>query len=557
MRISILTHITLLTIILGHNTNSQVLSPKNPVIMHTDRVYYISGDAIIFDIFLYHGFIDKTNQVPDVYIDLLTQNNKWISGVIAKQTDGSASGVLAIPDSLKSGSYLLRAYLRYPYKDNKAFIQKIYIENRFNQSQSELYSPPSFNELPKEKQSIIDLEKDSFTNRELVRLAFKQQTNPITGVITVTNKQQWLAKQDLGYTYATIDSSVCVPENINQYTGIVFCGRVIDARNQLPVQNAVVLISTEDSVVRLDYQFTNSNGEFQFHLYDCYNIQKRFFNVFSYPDLVPLPTAMVIIDSPFDKPMESKLTGNNPIIPAIDSTEIDKSTINKAYGLQPLVFDKNPDRPLKNFEFHLLGDNVKNVKIDDFITLNSFTEISKEILPLVKIKSTKKGNSIHVIGELGNMHFVTDNPLVLIDGVPLTKIDYVLDWGSTKIKNVTVQNKQRYYGDLFLKNGIICIWTRKMDFWDQNSISGTFRYNLSTFQHTLSFSGPDYANSKTSSLPDFRQLIFWKSAIHTNESANPNITFYTSDEKGEFVIEFFGIDSKGNAVYDTTTYFVK
>ena len=152
---------------------------------------------------------------------------------------------------------------------------------------------------------------------------------------------------------------------------------------------------------------------------------------------------------------------------------------------------------------------------------------------------TRKSAIQHITGE-PFVHYYAS-----FDGVPLTDLNLLMDKGSATIKRVDTQNKPRNFGNISFNNGIVAVWTHKLDFWENLHVPGTYRFVVQGFQPPMTESVPAPSKDR---LPDLRQTIYWNPQVNTTEQKSISATL--SDETGEFVIEFFGIDRNGKIVSD-------
>lgn len=117
--------------------------PREEVFIHTDRSEYIAGELLWFNIYL----VDRQSNKPSqknriVYVELLNSQN-W--PVVQKRLgieEGSGPGQIALPDTLSSGKYTIRAYTSWmknflPYN---CFTQDLNIYNAFKQQPVRLTS---------------------------------------------------------------------------------------------------------------------------------------------------------------------------------------------------------------------------------------------------------------------------------------------------------------------------------------------------------------------------------------------------------------------------------
>lgn len=85
--------------------------PQEKVHLHVDRNYFVAGDTLHFKAYVVNA---ENNQLADLskvlYVDLVNTENLGIVALRYSLTEGTASGTVAFPDSLKAGTYILRAY---------------------------------------------------------------------------------------------------------------------------------------------------------------------------------------------------------------------------------------------------------------------------------------------------------------------------------------------------------------------------------------------------------------------------------------------------------------
>jgi hypothetical protein len=124
--------------------------PEEKIYLHQDRETYASGETIWFKAYLTQGpFHLPSTLSSTVYVELIDTQNQLIQKEIIYSPGGFGSGQIQLPDSLPSGTYLLRAYTQWM----KNFGEE-YFYQRHIKVLSE-FSPPST--LPAQ-QSSLDLQ---------------------------------------------------------------------------------------------------------------------------------------------------------------------------------------------------------------------------------------------------------------------------------------------------------------------------------------------------------------------------------------------------------------
>ncbi|WP_338225437.1 MG2 domain-containing protein [Algoriphagus confluentis] len=88
--------------------------PEEKIYLYQDREIYASGETIWFKAYLTKGPFHIPSTISStVYVELINAQNELIQKEIIYSPSGFGSGQLQLPDSLQSGSYLIRAYTQW------------------------------------------------------------------------------------------------------------------------------------------------------------------------------------------------------------------------------------------------------------------------------------------------------------------------------------------------------------------------------------------------------------------------------------------------------------
>lgn len=513
---------------------------ETPVCLQTDRSIYISGDNMLFGVIFNRNLMHDSSIGNDMIIDITSINNQWITGCITKYSGGSASGMLNIPDTLPTGYYNVRAYTSHPNTDNYYCCREILIINRFENTPNQIMRKNGEKTSQKAQCGIIELTKTDFSTREKIEIALSCPDS-IAATLRIVKRQHWTDE-------AEPMTGKCAPIAINEgytpltpYDGILVTGIVTDSASGKPIPNAVVFISLQDSIIRLKYDITDEDGSFCVLLHNYYGQQQIFANAFS-QHIEPLHNARIELTNQFNTTTPAT-TDLIEVYPQTDSAELDKAIISKAFEMQQFTPVGIDNRPAHLIDHFMLGTPRQTVFTEDFVALDNFREITRELTPFLRIRKAKNGEpEIRIVSEKGEVYA---NPLLLVDGVPLTMLNRLMDKGSATIKRVDTQNKPRHLGNISFNNGIVAVWTHKLDFWEKCHVPGTYCFVVQGFEPPIKASVHKQTKDK---LPNLQQTIYWNPNIKTAEQQN--IEAQLSDETGEFVIELFGIDHNGQIVRD-------
>jgi hypothetical protein len=96
--------------------------PQEKVYLHADRPYYMSGDTIWLKTYVTWGaFHEPSSLSKAVYVELLDELGERVTHMKLWVVNGSATGDIPISDTLRSGSYMLRAYTQWMRNNDEAY----------------------------------------------------------------------------------------------------------------------------------------------------------------------------------------------------------------------------------------------------------------------------------------------------------------------------------------------------------------------------------------------------------------------------------------------------
>lgn len=208
-------------------------------------------------------------------------------------------------------------------------------------------------------------------------------------------------------------------------------------------------------------------------------------------------------------------------------------------------FYQHAVRKEKNSERHnFYGKPDNTIEMSSYIELISVKEIVKELVPGVLM--TRSNDKIHFkLVKYQTQPFLND-PLVLVDGVPVYDLEKVLGINSREMEKVDVIISKYFISDIVL-DGILHFVTKKGNLSVFDMDKSVFRQEYEFMQNKNEFYSPDYSlNSlKNNHLPDFRNTLYWNPDMHTDKTGKADIEFYSSDESSEYTITIEGITSYG------------
>lgn len=336
-------------------------------------------------------------------------------------------------------------------------------------------------------------------------------------------------------------------EYIPDIREISIAGTIFDKNTGKPVDGIDVFASIVYGNTQLHHYRTDKNGQFIFSLNEAKNEQNLFITV-----------------KPFNKDISISIQNDfheafykaSDIPLRADTSDIDLFTQLYIQQQTKKIFNKDIKNIYKKTEINALnlsGLEDYEILMNDYVKTGSVLEIFNELVPYVKLVKNKENYKFRLYNEF--LKDTYEDPLILIDYMPVFDINEVLKINPQKIEKIDVINQQYVIGS-FQFNGIILIKTNTTNFADiefpENSLY--LKYKTNSKQSIPSF--PEYKSKEliNDHKADFRNVLYF----NTFSGELPTeISFYTSDSEGTFDIIFYGITTQGEIINSYNSFIVE
>jgi hypothetical protein len=192
------------------------------------------------------------------------------------------------------------------------------------------------------------------------------------------------------------------------------------------------------------------------------------------------------------------------------------------------------------------GKPDKTYVLDDYTRFITMEEVMREYVTEVRVRKQQENFNFKVKNEPLNVYFEND-PLVLLDGLPVMDISKLMQFDPLKVKRLDLVTR-KYFAGKDVIEGIVSFSTYKgnLDGFQLNPDALVVEYPGLQLQRE--FYSPVYETQEQlqSPLPDFRNLLYWAPDIKTGKG-NSKVEFYTSDRPGKYAAVVQGISSNGIA----------
>jgi hypothetical protein len=157
----------------------------------------------------------------------------------------------------------------------------------------------------------------------------------------------------------------------------------------------------------------------------------------------------------------------------------------------------------------------------------------------------------------GDNKLFLNDPLTLLNGVPVFDPNKIIKYDPLKVKNIEVVARKYFYGPSIF-NGIVNFVTYQPDPSILSELNSAI-LEYEGMQYQREFYSPTYENSEqvTSRMPDFRNVLYWSPSIQSDAQGKAEINFYTSDLKGKYIGVIQGMSHDGRVGENSFFFEVK
>lgn len=321
--------------------------------------------------------------------------------------------------------------------------------------------------------------------------------------------------------------------------GVTLQGIVRNLTTKQPLDGMDVMLSVLGENPVLHIYTTNQEGVFIFNLSHTEGLTNVYLSINNPPSE---EEAEILINNDFS-------TEFNPFVlnpPVVDTSM--KRFIEEMYTAAQV----NQYFPPENMVIHDQGKPIRfsepdvSVRLDKFVEMKTLESVFNELVPYVKVRKANNIYHLEVLDEKTNQ--IYDKPLLLVDNLPVTDVNKLLEIHPSRIEQIDVINSTYIYGDHILK-GIVMVKTNTDNFGEITLPESFTTLEFLSVAPGYEFRPPDYEtqNKTLSHRPDFRTMLYWNPNCKLKKDEEL-IGFYTSDQLGSYEIVVLGMTKNGNKI---------
>ncbi|MEJ7692465.1 hypothetical protein [Daejeonella sp.] len=346
-----------------------------------------------------------------------------------------------------------------------------------------------------------------------------------------------------------------LPEFLPEIEGHIISGRITDVRTNTPAQNIMGHLSVPGRKLHLYAATSNAAGNVKFFTKDISGPVELVAQ-----NNVEIDSIFRIdISSPFyDKYLPARTPflalpqqAREQVLSQSVSAQVQNAYIGNKLNTFYTALQDSSSFYMKPSKTYLL---------DNFVRFNTMEEVLREYVLEVPI-SRKRDNFLVWVAYRAyqNESIRHVKPLLLLDGVPIfdtgTKI---VRYDPKKIRSIEVLDRSYFHGPLKF-NSIVHFKSYKGNLPDFQLDNRATIMDYEGTQLKREFYSPVYDTQMQAAgrMPDFRNLLYWAPDIDIDKSGTKTLSFYTSDQKGNYTIVVQGITSSGTPGTNTFNIEVK
>ena len=508
--------------------------------LFTDRDVYVSGETLLLKV-----YSPSSERSKVVSVDLINIVGEKITGIILETNNNQSNGTIYLPDSLSSGTYILHTFSR---SETTHSLKEIYVANRFSgvtekNTLTRLSGEKLNNNLKLSTLQIDKIEK-IYKKREKGYVEFNLTENlssRIEGNLDISIAKIIPDYSSDSFVLRTVQNS----NQVSNKEGIIIEGIVLDKKTLLPFKNAVVMLSIPDSIPVFNYYITQGDGHFFFQLKNYYGMITLVLQCYDKAKNQPLK---IILNKESGPKGGLQTVGAGSISPEIRkeiNKDVEAVTIRKIFNHQHIKVLPVNTLHKDSYAFYGVPNNIVYPRL--FFDLSDFSEISRELLPGVRFRTYNRLPVLQLLNS-GTGQYFNDQPLVLLDGIPIFDLNAIKALNSKKIERVEICLNERFYGDLSFA-GVLAIYTNTPDISAFLESDDLIRLEMNAIQPKSTLNLPP---DQLSTEPDLREVILWEPSVIPGPHLK--FDFQTSDITGKYRLIIRGRSTNGSIIYNEKTF---
>lgn len=546
------------------SANNSLPNTDVQLTFNSDKELYISGETLWFQLFAIDWKGPELVAINAVVIvELLRSDDYVITRAKVLMKNGKVSGAIPLSSDLSSDDYRLRAYLP-SYASTVNYISEAYTVIILNSDEPIVLSNlhvDSFSEdtllrngyFPSSFHIDLKTHSTDYRQRQKIKVAIQCQRHngqPLPADIQVAVRlgDKKSKKERTDYSFELFSEKQIVDMEYDENSqSLQFRGVVTSVSPEDKIAGSIVYLSFTGKTARVYSTQVSEDGRFTFVLPKLYGLKSYVIQA-RHPlgKEVKIEVTEEFLIEP-DKPRQLFTLPSNLL--SLANASLANAQIGKSFE----IFEAEPEyqrsTAFDEIPFYGIGDQV--YLLDDY-TRFPLPEFFYEVVPEVRVGGKFGAESVEISNEWGNEHEEI-RPLLLVDGVPVFNQQDFLKINHRLISKAEIVSDP-FWLNPEIYDGIIHIISKDEDARSIDLPGSALRGTYLAFLPERTYVTRDFNKNVDTSLPDFRNTLYWNPSIKIDSSGNGDFEFHTSDALGDYEVQVLGISKDGE--FGTASSFI-
>ena len=341
-------------------------------------------------------------------------------------------------------------------------------------------------------------------------------------------------------------------EFLPESNGPIISGKIIDKRTGLPPAPVIGYLSVPGRRFKLSTAISQPDGNIFFHVDDFYGNREIIVQTNSQTD----SNDRIDLASSFSDRFAPLHVPDSLISKKAASQLLYRSINVQAENAYRSGVKHHLLSSLDNDTTGFYGEAELQYNLDEYTRFITMDEVIREFVQDVRVRRQSGKAYFRVRDALFNVFF-EDDPLLLVDGVPVFNGEKMISINPLRIEKIDVVS-HRYHLGPSLTDGLVSFKSYDGDLGGYQLDPSAVVIQLNGLEQHREFYTPVYETPAQiqSSIPDLRNQLLWSPEINTGAAGKKQLPLYTSDLTGNFALVVQGITKDGLAGYSVLTFTV-
>lgn len=180
-------------------------------------------------------------------------------------------------------------------------------------------------------------------------------------------------------------------------------------------------------------------------------------------------------------------------------------------------------------------------RLDDYTRFVVMEEVLREYVKEVNVRKNRSDYHLRTL-DAARGNFLSEDPLILLDGIPLSSANEIMNYDPLKVNNIDVVAGKYYLGKA-VYDGIVSFSTYKGNLENFSLDPAITVFSYEGIQLEREF----YVPENDPATPDQRDVLLWIPKISLKGNETQEVKIKTSELPGRYMVDIQGIDKSGKS----------